>query len=315
MLQGNYQEAFHPEYWKRMTLDKRVQLLQDLENDQASKSGRSPYTIKAVPMERLGQCGSAKHDIREIHVNEAHIQHNNFEFVAIDTVAHEGRHAYQNDVIENRIKHQNIEQAQIWKENADVYVSNTEKMFLIYYNQPIERDAQDHAYNVMNEIGEKLEKKYGPIEPFQRYVAAVEKEARFVAEKARAKYGDEYILRIDKAIRDAYVFTKGHDNEKSDERNTMEPYLITVRRPGEEPLVKTVAVDRNLSQDDIRAFLKTEANDFINENVKGIDDLNGMSVHAEKAKDLSADQEKEFQNQVRNLDAEGGFGKFMEVTR
>jgi hypothetical protein len=78
-------------------------------------------------------------------------------------------------------------------------------------------------------------------------------------------------------------------------------YLITVKRPWEKYLVKTVAVDKNLSQDGIRALLRTEANDFIDENFKSIGDLNGMSVHAEKAKGLIVQQEKEFQNQVKSL--------------
>jgi hypothetical protein len=314
MLQGNYQEAFHPEYWKQMPLDKRVQLLQDLENDQAGKSGRSPYTVKPVAMERLRQCGSAKHDKRQIHVNEAHIRNNNLEFIAIDTVLHEGRHAYQRDVVENRIKHLNSEQAQIWKENADVYVNNSEKMFLVYYNQPLERDAQDYAYNELNKIAEKLEQQYGPIEPYRRYVAGLEKEAAFVAEKARAKYGDEYIKKIDRALGDAYAIMKGLDSDRNHERSSMEPYLITVKRPGEKPLVKTVGVDKNLSQDEIKELLKTQANAFINENVRNIDDLDGMSVHAEKAKGLTG-EEKEFQNQAKNLDAGKSIGGSMELRR
>jgi hypothetical protein len=94
----------------------------------------------------------------------------------------------------------------------------------------------------------------------------------------------------DKALGDAYVKMKGRDSDKNHERSSMEPYLITVKRPGEKPLVKTVDVDKNLSRDEIMALLRTEANNFINENVRNIEDLDGMSVHAEKAKDLTGDQ-------------------------
>ena len=53
----------------------------------------------------------------------------------------------------------------------------------------------------------------------------------------------------------------------------------------------------------------------LNENVRNIEDLDGMSVHAEKAKGLTGDQKQEFQNQVRNLDDGKSFDSSRELIR
>jgi len=100
-----------------------------------------------------------------------------------------------------------------------------------------------------------------------------------------------------------------------DKNLNAEPYFIIVNRPGKEPLAKTVAVDKNISQGELTEFLKKEASGFINEHVRNTDDLNGMSVRAEKANDLSSDDQREFFRQIGSLSAEKCFVNSMEITR
>jgi hypothetical protein len=100
-----------------------------------------------------------------------------------------------------------------------------------------------------------------------------------------------------------------------DKNINSESYFIIINKPGEEPLAKTVAVDKNFSQDELKEFLKKEANVFINECVRNTDDLNGISVRAEKAASLSNEAQREFYRQIGSNTAEKGFENSVEIAR
>jgi hypothetical protein len=107
---------------------------------------------------------------------------------------------------------------------------------------------------------------------------------------------------------------KGYEAVNQKNANT-ESYFIIINRPGEEPMAKNVAFDKNISQDELKGFLKQEAKGFINEHVRNADDLNGMSVRVEKADNLSNDGQREFYRQLGSNAAEKSFENSVEITR
>jgi hypothetical protein len=218
-----------------------------------------------------------------IKVNAEHIQNNALEFSAVNTVLHEGRHAYQQTAIKTPGLRHDQEQVRLWAENQTVYIQNSEKMFYIYRNQPVERDADKYANHELKQIFDRLEQKYGKSEICQRYGNVVEAEAQFVADKSREKYGDNFEVKIDKAIRQAYELKKGLNGEKAPEkhRSGREIYNITLGRPGKEDLVKTVIVDQTLPAAEKESLIKKEAHGFISRNVHHSEDLKAVRLKIE----------------------------------
>lgn len=73
---------------------------------------------------------------------------------AIDTIYHEGRHAFQHAAISNPSKYGiTSEQAQRWQENFNHYLSSSKFGYERYFNQPVEADAFGFADYVIKNGG------------------------------------------------------------------------------------------------------------------------------------------------------------------
>ena len=80
----------------------RLSQLQALENNMAKSQGRNPRTVVIDnSISNGGYYRSNGQGGGTIHVSENDLHNNSFE--CMDTVLHEGRHAYQDDVINDRI--------------------------------------------------------------------------------------------------------------------------------------------------------------------------------------------------------------------
>jgi hypothetical protein len=60
---------------------------------------------------------------------------------AVDTIAHEGRHAYQHYAIEHPGFHPDAAQTSAWAANFHNYLTAEQYGFEAYRNQPVEADA------------------------------------------------------------------------------------------------------------------------------------------------------------------------------
>ena len=73
---------------------------------------------------------------------------------AIDTIYHEGRHAFQHAAISNPSKYGiTSEQAQRWQDNFNHYLSSSKFGYERYFNQPVEADAFGFADYVIKNGG------------------------------------------------------------------------------------------------------------------------------------------------------------------
>ncbi|KJS30769.1 MAG: hypothetical protein VR64_14660 [Desulfatitalea sp. BRH_c12] len=254
MHENDYQNIFMPELWQHLTFDQRVAALQVLENDHASQSGREPYQIKPMEMPDISHGGQMVAAEKLIVINAAHIQNPTYEYVALYTVLHEGRHAYQRAAIEKEGFHPDHEQVRSWKENAVFYIPSSEQMYIPYRIQPLERDANAYAKVEVDKIVSRLEQAYGKNDIFQQYASHMESETRMVDIAAREKFGDDYIAFMDHTIHKGYQVTRGIDEKKS--------YKISVRFEETEWSSKCVEVAAS-GKHQLRESLTREARGFV----------------------------------------------------
>ena len=136
-------EELQPENWIRLEMPERLEALQELENRLAELQGRKPFEVHAQAMEP-NQYGY--YDGRALHLNEGLLTKDNPQEV-VETVAHEGRHAYQQFAIEHPRVHDAKEVA-YWEANMRDYLDPSLYGFELYQNQPVELDARDYALAV-----------------------------------------------------------------------------------------------------------------------------------------------------------------------
>ncbi|MDA8139913.1 MAG: hypothetical protein M0036_14785 [Desulfobacteraceae bacterium] len=254
-----YVNLLHPLMWQQLSLNQRVGVLQQLENDYAGRQGRGPYQIEPDHTKNVGSCGCADHRQNKIFVNAEHIRNDACLFLTVHTVLHEGRHAYQQAAIDHDGLHPKKDEVELWRKNHSVYIPSTEKSFVLYRNQPLERDAEAYANAEMGGLYDQLQEKYGSSEVYQKYVAIAAQEARYVEKAVIQRWGPNYAADIDKAIGEAYELKHGFNASKT--------YRISVKFEGAEWTSKMVSMDpaakvhlqQNLTAE-ARNFMLREAN-------------------------------------------------------
>lgn len=254
MGEKGYQEQLHPEAWRTLSYEQRVDVLQTLETDIAGQDGRAPCRVVPVEMASLGDCGEFSPKDWTIKINKDHIATDALQLIAVSTTLHEGRHAYQRAAVKDPALHQDKEEVQRWQVNFSVYVSLTEKSYPVYRFQPVERDADLYADNALNKIFTRLEQTHGPIESYRAYVTASQKGQQLAAREAARLFGSDYEVKIDQALHRQY--------EKEQALNAKKVYKIMVRLDGAGWRSKTVALDA-ADHEIMRRRLETQAKEFI----------------------------------------------------
>ena len=140
-------EGLQAHAWEGLTVSERLDQLRVLESKLAEIQGRPPCAVIAEDMPELSDCGY--YDGEKIHINRAHLELDAYRLEAIDTIAHEGRHAYQHYAVMNPGFHPNVKDTIYWAANREAYFSPKDisgKFGLEYYeNQPVEIDARLYA--------------------------------------------------------------------------------------------------------------------------------------------------------------------------
>lgn len=161
-------ENLRLENWTQLSIEKRTELLNQIEQRIAAYEHRPPLKveIKDMPPRRMGYQDSYNH---KIVLNSKIVGSNNpnMHREVIDTIIHEGRHAYQHYNVDVRCIHESPSEVAQWRENFYSekfgYYTHQGKQILIeyghgrkmdvdyrlYYHQPVEIDARNFASDVM----------------------------------------------------------------------------------------------------------------------------------------------------------------------
>lgn len=211
----NSTEDFHTDKWSKMTKDERLSLLQKLENTISMKENRQARTIVAEDMSKFHKPGSSKVTIGYysfktpdvLHLNEMFLEDDSKfgNYIAARNVLHEGRHAYQDDVVRGKIPDhkESDETVELWKMNhaatGGIYYLS-ENDWSLYRFQPVEDDANIFASMNMQYI----EKKVSNDISYQEYSTYVRMKDSRADRVATMLYGANYREEICKKLEQDY---------------------------------------------------------------------------------------------------------------
>lgn len=156
-------QALSDESWPGLSIDEKLVVLQDIENEMAIRENRSPCRVTGefIPSDDRGiTLGYYNRDSRNITINTEQLdrasKYGNDFHVHLDTILHEGRHAYQHQAVMAEIEHNDKVQLAEWVENMKPgnYIT-FERNPRGYYLQPIEKDAREFAATNALLLGEE----------------------------------------------------------------------------------------------------------------------------------------------------------------
>ena len=136
-------DYFNPENWKKMSRNKRKEVLIAL-----AKSISTAFRIEIKGIiffeGHTSLRGYYNHD-GYLYMNDDVLTVDSNMEDALDTIFHEGRHAFQHAAINNPNFYSiSRQQALLWEHNIHNYISYERNPYR-YYNQPIEMDAREFA--------------------------------------------------------------------------------------------------------------------------------------------------------------------------
>ncbi len=168
-------EGLRYENWTNLSENEKLELLNNVEQTQATLERRDAMTVEFEDLPR-NTFGYQDADNNKIVINRAHIQsdHPYYHRETIDTIIHEGRHAYQHYNVDIRTIHESDAEVASWRENFydpkyGYYQSLGQKMYIpvgddtyhemsdnrLYEYQPVEIDARNFASDVMSKLDEQ----------------------------------------------------------------------------------------------------------------------------------------------------------------
>lgn len=138
-----------PERWAKVDLGERMATLREVEAVNAEVQGRPTVPLQSAPMDPCVYGGYSDRN-HEITVNSAHVRSDNVREV-LDTILHEGRHAYQHYAIQHPGTHPDRAEVERWRDNFEDYLRPDLYGQQMYENQPVEVDARLYASEVINQ--------------------------------------------------------------------------------------------------------------------------------------------------------------------
>lgn len=146
--------------WTELSEERKLEVLQTIENHSAFEAGRlsCPVVGKFLYTGTDGVVlGTYDPKNQVIYVNSSQFasdtRYGKDSEAIVTACLHEGRHAYQHQVADGIVLHDNQAEADAWKENLSEgnYISFRENP-RTYYNQPVEVDARRFAEEKYAEI-------------------------------------------------------------------------------------------------------------------------------------------------------------------
>ncbi len=186
--------------WIGYTPAQREKILERVEEKQAKKLGRETLPL-VINHDTTWHCyGSFEANmngrkILKLSINL--IDDPKLRYHALETILHEGRHAYQYEQItKKRISPFNFK-AKKWRANYSGYISSREDK-TIYSMQPIERDAQKYAINQMEKHSFKFRNEADYQATMRSMIYRYEESVR----QAKQELGMFYKHKMNKRIKD-----------------------------------------------------------------------------------------------------------------
>lgn len=151
------------EEWQNISQQERLNAMQNIENSVAEIAHRPPCEVKA---KNLGteHYGYYNPNDNTITINTNYLN-SNYDCYreTLDTIIHEGRHAYQHYNVDQRQVHPSDGDCKNWSENLYEdkfgllpenygYQSIEEVGFPRYWMQPVEADARAFAFDILNKF-------------------------------------------------------------------------------------------------------------------------------------------------------------------
>ena len=160
--------------WRTLTLEERTELLNELEQNIAAIEHRPALRVELEDMEPrdFGYQDECNHKIvlnsRLVGINSEAMHRE-----VIDTIVHEGRHAYQHYNVDVKLIHESSSEVKTWEQNFydpeyQYYRSGTQKIcipyndgtihdvdYRLYYYQPVEIDARNFSHDVLSKLEAK----------------------------------------------------------------------------------------------------------------------------------------------------------------
>lgn len=140
--------------WKEMSVDRRADVLQKIEDSVAEIARRPSCTINIKSLSE-NNYGYFDPETCEITVNSDYMSSSYEDYCeCIDTIIHEGRHAYQNYNVYYEQIHPNSKEVSDWDSNWNLYGYQDAQTygFEAYWNQPVEADAREFAERVKDRV-------------------------------------------------------------------------------------------------------------------------------------------------------------------
>lgn len=145
-------EGLNPNNWAALDSASRLEVLQTVEDRMAAIQGRPAVEIKPTEL-TPGTYGY--YDGQTITINAADLNGNQMQVSEfVDTIVHEGRHAYQDYAIANPGIVSDPAVVAAWAENMQSgnYLTAEEYGQEAYLNQPVEADAWSYASQVTSAL-------------------------------------------------------------------------------------------------------------------------------------------------------------------
>lgn len=157
-------KELHHECWQTLELSEKISVLNELECKIAEIEHRPPCPVRAVslPPHTWGGFNPAN---QCININKAYVEHSGYDSAmfkeVLDTLIHEGRHAYQHYNVNICEIHPRHSEVMSWSETMDggkwgYYGDISTRLGLrLYEQQSIEIDARNFAADVLDKFEEK----------------------------------------------------------------------------------------------------------------------------------------------------------------
>ena len=184
--------------WKKLNPDQRYNVFVAIEKKVAKWLGIKPLKLEIKYDGDHWNCFGAfttSNGKQKIVINENLLHEQKYRFHALETIAHETRHAYQYSLISKDLKWYQFT-AKKWKRNWFGYFSSTSDD-VMYNNQSVERDAQKYSLKILKKYKGKYEKE----SDFQRTYNAVLSRYEQAEIRAKKEYGLFYKYKIEKNIK------------------------------------------------------------------------------------------------------------------
>lgn len=188
---------FKRKKWLKYGPEKRLKVLIALEKKIAKSLKLEPLKIELHEDQNWNCFGAFTVNgvNRKIVLNQNLLYEPRLRFHAMETLAHETRHAYQHVLISKDLKWHEFT-AKKWKRNWGAYFSSSSDD-VMYNNQAIERDAQKYSIKF-------LKKHKYPDQDYIDTFAAVCYRYDQAEVNAKKKYGFFYKFKIEKNIKNKY---------------------------------------------------------------------------------------------------------------